>query len=150
MVLSSNSVLKSLLISSFLIAMLPAANSNASDKSNRSSQSQETTKNKGKSSIPPFQGTRGFDFWDTRGSERFIEINSKGYTTIKQYDVYGDGSPTIYYKGKYTNPIVTSDGEIYKLSKGKIYLIDSKGKTKSGCNYNRTERIEPCVSELHK
>ena len=150
MVLSSNSVLKSLLISTFLIALLPATNSNASDKSNKSSQSQEIIKNKGKSSMPPFQGTRSFDLWANRGSQRFINIDSKGNTTIKQYDVYGDGSATIYYKGKYTNPIVTSDGDIYKISKGKIYLIDSKGKTKSGCNYNRTERIEPCVSELYK
>ena len=135
MSLPSNTALKSLLLSSLLLALVPATHSNAAVK--------------GQSSVP-FQGTRGFDFWGTRGTEQFIEIDSKGYTTIKSYDVYGDDSATIHYQGKYKNPIVTNDGEIYKISKGKIYLVDSNGRTKRGCNEYRTGQIEPCVSNLHK
>lgn len=103
----------------------------------------------------PFIGDRYFSFYFGGNAGQKITISPNGDTTIL---FVGFGGSEIQYKGKFTNPLVTTavDGfeHRYKFHGNKISEVDEKGRilTCETPTYDENFTIKkiPCTVELQK
>jgi len=91
----------------------------------------------------PFVGKRSFNFYGGNGTENSIVIKKDGSTVIKAHGTTGS---SILYKGKFSNPIISKDGEGWLFKGNKVFAL-SNGKIEKGCS---GEETAPCESELYK
>ncbi|WOD38164.1 hypothetical protein [Nodosilinea sp. E11] len=92
---------------------------------------------------PPFFGERYFNFYGGNSTEQSIIIELDGSTTIR---AHGTVSSSVLYRGPFSNPILTSEGDWLQIDGDRISIVSASGQVMQGCNGEN----ELCESALYE
>ncbi|MEA5467191.1 hypothetical protein [Leptothoe sp. PORK10 BA2] len=92
---------------------------------------------------PPFFGERYFNFYGGNGTGQSITIESDGATTVRRN---GTVSSSVIYRGQFSNPIMTNEGEQLRIDGDNISLVSADGQVIQGCKGENA----PCESDLYE
>ncbi|WP_155523555.1 hypothetical protein [Nodosilinea nodulosa] len=91
----------------------------------------------------PFFGERFFNFYGGNGTGESIIIELDGATTVS---AHGTESSSVIYRGQFSNPIVTSEGERLQIEGDRISMVSANGQVIRGCSGEN----KPCESGLYE
>ncbi len=100
--------------------------------------------------LPPFVGTKEFNFDGGAQTVQKITIQDNGFTTLKEIHSNFGESPHFVtsFKGKFTNPIQLKDSTALLFKDGKVFRMIN-GKMDSSCSDVQADKDNvSCVSEL--